>query len=78
MKVYGKRILNSHLRFVFEVDGSEVSTADRMRIEKLNEVVEENYLGGGDASLLDVVECLDRLVFSEGEVKVSIEPIYDE
>ena len=76
MKVYGKRILKSNLRFVFEVEGDELSTADRMNIERVNDVVADNL--GGDAYVGDMVDCLKPLVESEGEVRVSIEPIYDE
>ena len=76
MKILGTRILNSNLRFTFEVDGDEVSTADKMNIEKVNEIVEDNL--GGDASLADLVDCLKPLVLSEGEVKVAVEPVYDE
>lgn len=76
MKIYGERILGSNLRFVFEVDGDELSTADRMNIERVNDVVADNQ--GGDASVGDMVDCLKPLIESEGEVKVSIEPIYDE
>ena len=76
MKVYGNRILGSSLRFVFEVEGDELSTADKMNIERVNDVVADNL--GGDASVGDMVDCLKPLVESEGEVKVSIEPIYDE
>ena len=76
MKVYGDRILGSNLRFVFEVEGDELSTADRMNIERVNDVVADNL--SGDASVGDMVDCLKPLVESEGEVRVSIEPIYDE
>ena len=76
MKIFGERILGSNLRFVFEVEGDELTTADKMSIERLNNIVADNL--GGDASLADVVDCLKPLVESEGEVKVAIEPIYDE
>lgn len=76
MKVYGDKILNSTLRFVYEVDGDELSAADKMSIERMNDVVADNL--GGDASLADVVYCLKPLVESEGEVRVSIESVYDD
>lgn len=76
MKILGKRILKSNLSFTFEVDGDELSAADKMNIEKVNEAVADNL--GGDASLADIIDCLTPLVDSEGEVKVAIEPIYDE
>ena len=76
MKILGTRILKSNLRFTFEVDGDELSAADKMNIEKVNEAVADNW--GGDASLADIIDCLTPLVDSEGEVKVAIEPIYDE
>ena len=75
MKVYGDRILNSNLRFVFEVEGDGLSAADRMLIERMNDVVADNL--GGDASLADVVDCLKPLVESKGEVRVSIEEAYE-
>lgn len=71
MKIFGERILGSNLRFVFEVEGDELTTADKMHIERMNDVVADNL--GGDASLADVVDCLKPLVESEGEVRVSIE-----
>lgn len=76
MKIFGERILGSNLRFVFEVEGDELTTADRMNIERVNDVVADNL--GGDASVGDMVDCLKPLVESEGEVKVSIEPIKEE
>ena len=71
MKIFGGRILGSNLRFVFEVEGDELTTADKMSIERMNLIVADNF--GGDASLADVVDCLKPLVESEGEVRVSIE-----
>ena len=68
MKVYGKRILNSNLRFTYEVDGDEVSAADKARMEKVDKAV------GEDTSLSSLVEMLSPLVDSEGEVRVRIEP----
>ena len=68
MKVYGKRILNSNLRFTYEVDGDEVSAADKARMEKVDKAV------GEDTSLSSLVEMLTPLVDSEGEVRVRIEP----
>lgn len=76
MKIFGERILGSNLRFVFEVEGDGLTAADKMHIERLNDIVADNL--GGDASLADVVYYLKPLVESEGEVKVSIEPIYDD
>lgn len=68
MKVYGKRILDSNLRFTYEVDGDEVSAADKARMEKVDKAV------GEDTSLSSLVEMLSPLVDSEGEVRVRIEP----
>ena len=70
MKIFGERILGSNLRFVFEVEGDELTTADKMSIESMNCIVADNL--GGDASLADVVDCLKPLVESKGEVRVSI------
>lgn len=68
MKVYGKRILDSNLRFTYEVDGDEVGAADKARMEKVDKAV------GEDTSLSSLVEMLSPLVDSEGEVRVRIEP----
>ena len=68
MKIFGKRILNSNLRFTYEVDGDEVSAADKVRMEKVDKAV------GEDTSLSSLVEMLSPLVDSEGEVRVRIEP----
>ena len=68
MKVYGKRILDSNLRFTYEVDGDEVSAADKARMEKVDKAV------GEDTSLSSLVKMLIPLVDSEGEVRVRIEP----
>lgn len=68
MKVYGKRILDSNLRFTYEVDGDEVSAADKARMEKVDKAV------GEDTSLSSLVKMLSPLVDSEGEVRVRIEP----
>lgn len=68
MKVYGKRILDSNLRFTYEVDGDEVSAADKARMEKVDKAV------GEDTPLSSLVEMLSPLVDSEGEVRVRIEP----
>lgn len=75
MKIYGERILNTDLRFVFSVDGDRVSSADKVNIEKVNDIVADNL--GGDASLADVIYYIKPLVES-GEVRVSIESISDE
>lgn len=77
MKILGKRILNSNLRLTFEVDGDRVSDADAMRIKNIDEAV-CNTPNGNSTSLSDLVVLLNPLVDSEGEVKVAIEPIYDE
>ena len=76
MKIFGERILGSNLRFVFEVDGDEPSTADKKNIDRLNGIVRDGL--GGDSSLADVVDCLKPLVESEGEVRVTIEAVYDD
>lgn len=68
MKVYGKRILDSNLRFTYEVDGDEVSAADKARMEKVDKAV------GEDTSLSSLVKMLSPLIDSEGEVRVRIEP----
>lgn len=74
MKVFGERILNSNFCFTFEVDGDKISTFDQMRIDELNELVQDG-LGNSGTSLGDVVDYLAPLVNSEGEVRVAIEPI---
>lgn len=78
MKILGKRILNSNLRFTFEVDGDEVSKADAMRMKKLNEAVCDTPHNGNGTSLMDLIVLLTPLVDSNGEIKVAIEPIDDE
>lgn len=77
MKILGKRILNSNLRFTYEMDGDVVSEADAMRIKNIDDAVCETPNGNG-TSLSDLVVLLSPLVDSEGEVKVTIEPIYEE
>jgi hypothetical protein len=74
MKVYGDRILNSNFRFAFEVEGDELSTADRMFIERVNDAVADSL--AGDASLEFVVHRLAPLI--EGGATVTIEPICNE
>lgn len=74
MKVYGERILNSNLRFVFTAE-EPLSTADALYVEMLNETA-SGAKKGGNSSLADVVAILSPLV-GGGEVKVTIEQIED-
>lgn len=73
MKVYGERILNSNMRFTFEVEGDKISTFVQRRIDELNELVQDGF-GKIGTSLGDVVDYLAPLVDSEEEVRVRIEP----
>ena len=73
MKILGKRILNSNLRFTFEVDG-EVTPADGRRIKALDAAVCSTP-NGNATSLSGLAVLLGPLVDSEGEVRVAVEPI---
>ena len=73
MKILGKRILGSDLRFTFEVEGDEVSTADAMNIKQLDAAV-CNTPNGNGTTLADIVHLLGRIA-SGGEVKIAVEEV---
>ena len=72
MKILGKRILGSNLRFTFEVEGNKVSTADAMNIKQLNVAV--CYTPNNGTTLADVVRLLGRIA-NGGEVKIAVEEV---
>lgn len=76
MKILGKQILNSGMRFVFETKDDLISPADAERIKKLDAAVCSTP-NGNSISLSDLVAMLNPLVNSYGEVKVSLELIDD-
>ena len=71
MKILGKRILNSDLRFTFSVEGDKVSTRDAANIKRLDEAV-----GSSTTSFSDVVYLLNQI--DGGDVTVALEHIEDE
>lgn len=75
MKVYGKRILSSDLRFVFTFADEKVSTADAMNIKRLDEMVCE-IPRWHPTSLSDVIHVLGQIA-NGGDVRISVEEITD-
>ena len=75
MKILGKRILDSNLRFTFEVEGGEVSTADAMAIKRLDAAVCNVPIGANDNAMLSDVVQLLGLIAEGGEVKIAVEEV---
>lgn len=73
MKISGKPILGSGLRFTFEVAGNDVSTADAMAIKKLDAAVCNSPTDGNTTTLADVVHILNQI--DTYEVKIRVESV---
>lgn len=76
MKIFGKPILGSGVRFTFEVAGNDVSTADAMAIKKLDVAVCNSPTNGNTTTLADVVHILNQI--NTDEVKIRVESVEDE
>lgn len=74
MRILGKRILRSDMRFVFETKDDCISPSDSFRIKAIDDMVEDTP-DGNTTSLSDLFAVLNPLVNSLGDVKVSLEPI---
>lgn len=73
MKVYGKRICGSGVRFVFETEDECLSKFDRICIDELDRLVAAPVVDGvGGPSLVDAIGIIGRIC---GDVKVSIEEV---
>ena len=77
MKILGKRILCSDLRFTFETPCDRVSTMAERAIADLDALVCKSP-ADGSTSLSDVVKLLNRVTYGDPDIRIGVEEVAED